>query len=208
VANEAERVVVLHGIWMRGLMMLPLARRLRAQGFDPQGFDYASLLHGPAPSVQRLAERLRRLGPGTVHLVGHSLGGLVALETLCQHADLPPGRVVCIGSPLAGSSAARGLVRRSLAPVLGRSAALLQGGLAQLPPGREVGMVAGSLGFGLGGLFGEFDGPNDGTVAVSETRLPGLADHREVPASHSGLIMSPAVAGLVGGFLRTGRFPP
>ncbi len=205
--TAAGRVLLLHGIWMRGLMLLPLARRLRGQGFEPQGFDYASLMHGPAPSVDRLAERLQRMGPGPVHLVGHSLGGLVALETLCSYAGLPPGRVVCIGSPLAGSSAARGLARRYLSPMLGRSATLLKSGLYQLPPGREVGVVAGSLGFGLGGLFGDFDGPNDGTVAVWETRLPGLADHRVVPASHTGLIFSREVAGLVAGFLRHGRFP-
>jgi pimeloyl-ACP methyl ester carboxylesterase len=207
-AAAPESVVLVHGIWMRGVMLLPLAGRLRQRGFRTEGFDYASLMHGPGPSEDRLARRLRALGPGPVHLVGHSLGGLVALETFSRHAGLPPGRVVCLGSPLAGSAAARGLSRRRLAPLLGRSAALLHSGLPQLPPGREVGVVAGSLAVGLGHLFGRFHGPNDGTVAVSETLLPGLADHRVVPASHSGLVFSPVVADLVACFLRQGQFPP
>ncbi|MBY4596567.1 alpha/beta fold hydrolase [bacterium BD-1] len=192
---------------MRGFTLWPLARRLRGFGYRAEVFDYASLLHGPAPSVDRLAARLLALSPGPVHLVGHSLGGLVALETAASYAGLPPGRIVCLGSPLAGSSAARGMARRHLGFWLGRSGTLLRSGLHALPPGREVGMVAGSHAVGLGQWFGDFDGLSDGTVAVWETRLPGLADHRVLPASHSGLLFDARVADLVAGFLRDGRFP-
>lgn len=201
------RVILLHGVWMRGFTLWPLARRLRGFGFRAEVFDYASLVHGPAPSVDRLAARLLALAPEPVHLVGHSLGGLVALETAASYAGLPPGRIVCLGSPLAGSSAARGMARRHLGFWLGRSGTLLKSGLHALPAGREVGMVAGSHAVGLGKWFGDFDGLNDGTVAVWETRLPGLADHRVLPASHSGLLFDARVADLVAGFLRDGRFP-
>ena len=193
---------------MRGITLVPLARRLRAEGFIPHRFDYASLWRGPAPSVDRLAARLYALGPGPVHLVGHSLGGLVALETLSSYHGLPPGRVVCLGSPLAGSSAARGLAMNHLSVFLGRSARLLKSGLAGLPGGREVAVVAGSRPAGLGRFFAGFDTPNDGTVAVWETQLPGLAGHRVLPVSHTGLIFSAPAAALVAGFLRDGRFPP
>ena len=44
--DPAEHVVLLHGVWMRGLTLVPLARRLQAQGFIPHRFDYASL-NGP-----------------------------------------------------------------------------------------------------------------------------------------------------------------
>ncbi|HEU0153279.1 MAG TPA: alpha/beta fold hydrolase [Arenimonas sp.] len=192
---------------MRGLTMLPLARRLRARGFSTEVFDYASLLKGPAPSVDRLAARLLARRDGPVHLVGHSLGGLVALETASSWAGLPPGRIVCLGSPLAGSGAARGMARHHLGGLLGRSARLLKSGLYTLPGGREVGVVAGARATGLGKLFGGFDGPNDGTVAVWETRLPNLADHRVLPVSHTGMIFSAEVAAQVAGFLSDGRFP-
>ena len=205
--DPAEHVVLLHGVWMRGFSLVPLARRLQAQGFVPHRFDYASLFSGPAPSVDRLAAFMDRLGPGPVHLVGHSLGGLVALETLSSYHGLPPGRVVCLGSPLAGSGAARGLARHHLSALLGRSGTLLRSGLAELPPGREVGVLAGSRAAGLGKLFNDMDGPGDGTVSVWETRLPGLADHRVLPVSHTGLILSRVAAAMAADFLRLGRFP-
>lgn len=67
-------------------------------------------------------------------------------------------------------------------------------------------MVAGSVPRGLGGLFAAFDGVHDGTVALAETRMDGLADHVVVPASHSGLILSEATAAQVVAFLRAGQF--
>lgn len=206
-SEPTEHVVLLHGVWMRGVTLVPLARRLQAQGFVPHRFDYASLLSGPAPSVDRLAALMTALGPGPVHLVGHSLGGLVALETLTSYHGLPPGRVVCLGSPLAGSGAARGLARHHLSALLGRSGTLLRSGLHELPRGREVGVLAGSRAAGLGRLFNDMGGPGDGTVCIWETQLPGLADHRVLPVSHTGLILSRAVAGLTAEFLRQGRFP-
>ena len=147
------------------------------------------------------------LAPGPVHLVGHSLGGLVALETVAHWHGLPPGRIVCLGSPLCGSSTARGLVRRHLGGMLGRSGRLLCSGLHQLPRGREVGVVAGSHALGIGRLVAGFDGPSDGTVAIWETRLPGLADHRIVASTHTGLVFSREVAALTAAFLADGRFP-
>lgn len=207
-ANDpVEHVVLLHGVWLRALTLVPLARRLQAQGFVTHRFDYASLFSGPAPSVDRLAAFMTSLGPGPVHLVGHSLGGLVALETLGSYHGLPPGRVVCLGSPLAGSGAARGLARHHLSALLGRSGTLLRSGLAELPRGREVGVLAGSRAAGLGKLFNDMDGPGDGTVCIWETQLPGLADHRVLPVSHTGLILSRAAAGMAAAFLRQGRFP-
>jgi hypothetical protein len=69
-------------------------------------------------------------------------------------------------------------------------------------------MVAGARSLGLGKFFCSFDGLNDGTVAVWETRLPGLADHVVIQASHSGLVFSEQAAGLAANFLETGHFQP
>ena len=67
-------------------------------------------------------------------------------------------------------------------------------------------MVAGNLAHGFGRWIAHLDGTSDGTVALAETRWPGLADHCEVACGHSGLVLSAEVAGQVGRFLREGRF--
>ena len=139
-----EHVLLLHGLMMRSPAMVPMARRLRQRGFVVSIFSYSTLFQTPARAMERLAMRLYSYGEGPVHLVAHSLGGLVAVETLNRYQGLPTGRLVCLGSPLAGSSAARGLKARGLGFVSGRSGAFLRGGLIGLPSGRQVAMIAGS----------------------------------------------------------------
>ena len=64
----------------------------------------------------------------------------------------------------------------------------------------------GSIGIGLGRLFGRFDGPNDGMVTVAETRLAGAADHIVLPVAHTSLLWSREVARQAEHFIGTGRF--
>lgn len=200
-------VLILHGLWMRAPAMQALRRRLHAAGFTPATFDYASRGVDPADSCRRLAERIGAYDGTPVHLVGHSLGGLLALETLARHAALPIGRIVCLGSPLRGASAAGGLGRFPASRwFLGRSAELLQRGAA-IPSGQaSVGMIAGTQPLGFGRFFTRFEGAHDGTVALSETQVDGLTDHIAIPTTHSGLIFSPQAAALTARFLRDGRF--
>jgi pimeloyl-ACP methyl ester carboxylesterase len=202
-----ETVVLLHGLLMRRPALLPMAWRLRRRGFAPRLFGYSTLLADPEIAIEALARQLRALAPGPVHLLAHSLGGLIALETLRRHPEVPVGRVFCLGSPIAGSAAALGLQSRGWGWMPGRSGALLRAGVPALPAGFEVGMVAGSRPMGLGRLFGHFEGAHDGTVAVAETRLPGLAGHAVIHASHSGLILSREAADLAAAFFRDGRLP-
>ena len=51
---------------------------------------------------------------------------------------------------------------------------------------------------------------NDGTVAVEETKLPGMADFAEVDATHTWIMNAPIVHRLVCDFLARGKFtvPP
>ncbi len=206
-----EHVILLHGIWMRGITLLPLARRLRSAGYTVETIDYASVFRGIGPAVQTLRQRMLASDAPAVHLVGHSLGSLVALEAARGVRGLPRGRIVCIGAPLRGSA-----VARSLASVpggrllLGQSAAPLLSGLEAWKSTRPVGVIAGRLPFGLGVTIGPLSAPHDGTVSVSETQLPGIADHITVAASHTGLLFSGEVAELTVAFLRDAHFaqPP
>lgn len=197
-----ETVYLLHGIWMRGFAMGLVARRLRDAGFGTRIFDYASLHEGADRSAERLAEAIERDEAARVHVVGHSLGGLVAL--LATQASARAGRTVCLGSPLLGSDAARRVA--GFAPwAMGASAERLCAGLTQWQGAREVGVIAGRLPFGLARVLGGFEDDSDGTVRVAETRLPGIHDHLVLPASHTGLVFSGEVADAVVRYLQSGR---
>jgi pimeloyl-ACP methyl ester carboxylesterase len=201
----SRRVILLHGLWMPGAAMHWLAAHLKADGFAPEVFSYHSVADGPDTAVPRLVELLEA-GDGA-DIVAHSLGGLIALQALCESPGLPVARVVCLGSPLTGSGAATGMLRWApAAALLGRSAALLRTGIACWEGKAQVGVIAGRVPHGLGALFAGFDGEHDGTVAIAETQLPGLADHVVVDASHSGLLFSTEAAEQATAFLRDGHF--
>jgi hypothetical protein len=67
-------------------------------------------------------------------------------------------------------------------------------------------MIAGVRPVGLGRLVGGLEPPHDGTVAVAETRVDGLADHVCLPVTHTGMLIAPGVAAHAARFLLTGGF--
>ena len=199
-------MLLVHGLWMHSFTLRWLATRLRSRGFNPQPFGYYSLLQDTDAVVARLADTLRT--EPRAHVVAHSLGGLLALRA-AQAVDAPHvGRIVCLGSPLAGSQAASTITSRIPAGgrLIGHNRELLKRGIGAIPPGLEVGAIAGCVPRGLGGLLAGFQCEHDGTVAVEETRVPGLAGHVVVRASHSGLMFSDAAVRQAAAFLRDGHF--
>jgi pimeloyl-ACP methyl ester carboxylesterase len=206
-----DQVILLHGLWMRGFALAMLDKRLIDAGFDVRRFDYLSIAASQEHILDQLRAQMRELGDQerTVHLVGHSLGGLLAMRACSEAAVLPPGRIVCLGSPLLGSSAARGLAAWGHAgeALLGHNRDLLQRGFERWKGERDVGVIAGRLPLGLGTMLGHLEGEHDGTVAVAETQLPGIADHCVVESNHMGLLFSAEVARCTADFLHTGRFP-
>lgn len=200
-----ERVVLLHGIWMRGFMMARLSKQLQAQGYATEVIDYPSISKGADQCADDLRERLAQYRDARVHIVGHSLGGLVAL--LAKREDAPPGRTVCLGSPLTGSAAAKSLA--SFAPwMMGQSRERLLMGLGEWRGTREVGVIAGRVPFGAALLLGGLQGESDGTVGVDETRLPGIHDHAVIAATHTGLPFSDEAIAMTARFLHSGAFAP
>lgn len=146
---------------------------------------------------------------GRLHWVAHSLGGLVIYRFLERHTDLPPGRVVFIGTPAVACRAAVGLARLPLVgPFAGKCVTeeLLVERERRWSNPRELGIIAGTRRLGFGHLIARLEGENDGTIGVSETRLPGATDFITVPATHMGLLVSARAARETAAFLRAGHF--
>ena len=204
----SDPVVLVHGIWMPTLVMAWLGRRLAGCGFRPLSFGYSDLGASPAENAARLHAFIRGLRVGRVHLLAHSLGGIVVLHLFERFPEQPPGRVLLLGSPVLGSGVARRLgATPGLRWLLGRSGERgLLDGAPRWRGERDLGVIAGTRGPGLGTLMGGIARPNDGTVAVAETRLAGAADFLALPVSHARLLFSSRVADASCRFLGQGRF--
>ncbi len=201
--------MVVHGLWMPGLDTLLLRRRLDAHGFGSRLYRYRTVSDGLDENAQALAAHLTGVPGDTVHLVGHSLGGVVIVAMLQRFGLDRPGRVVCMGAPLRGTAAGRAVARwPGAASMLGKSIRELNaaGGLPRWDGSRPLGIVAGRRPRGFGAIIAGLPKPHDGVVSVDETRLPGATDHVVVDASHVGLLWSAAAWRAVRNFLERGCF--
>jgi pimeloyl-ACP methyl ester carboxylesterase len=204
-------VVYLHGLWMPGGESLLLRHRLANDfGLTLHSFRYSALSSNMSAISEKLAAFVRELGTPAVHFLGHSLGGLVIHRFLERFPEQPAGRAVFLGTPSLASRAAERAGRFApVAHLMGQSIAeeLLQPRERRWThEQRPLGIVAGTQPIGVGQLLANFDEDNDGTVAVSETRMPGAADHIVLPVSHFGMVLSARVAHEAGLFLTQGRF--
>ncbi|XXF76522.1 alpha/beta fold hydrolase [Myxococcaceae bacterium GXIMD 01537] len=107
--GQGPAVVLLHGrghaapLWFTYLAALARGRRVLA--LDLPGFGHSSAPEGPLRTgedglrffVEPVEELLQTLAPGPLALVGHSLGGLVALE-LALRGRVPVERLVLVDS--------------------------------------------------------------------------------------------------------------
>ena len=203
-------VLLLHGVLMNSVEMLYLKYQLEKQNFTVHSLSYQSVRYSIAENTQRLHAEISTIDCDNLHIVAHSLGGVMAMHLLEQYPELPIKRIVMLGTPISGSYAAEKISRWS---IIGR---LLTNSMAKGLDGNhnfkanehEIGMIAGSIKspIGLGLLLGKLPEENDGTVLLSETKHPAVSEHLIVNKSHTGLIFSKMVCDLVTNYLRTGHF--
>jgi len=205
---QQPTLTFVHGLWMNGLEMTWLRNRLRDRGYTVNQFRYRTGSQTLADKCQRLREHILAL-QGPVSLVGHSLGGVLSLHTVRRFPDLPVDKVVCLGSPLVDTAAGRSL--NNVQPgrfVMGNilPEAVFEKPLLSWSEDVPVGVIAGTREIGPGQFIAKLPKPNDGTVAVAETQLPGVADHIELNYSHTTMLFADEVAAQCDEFLRQGRF--
>jgi pimeloyl-ACP methyl ester carboxylesterase len=200
-------IVLVHGLWNRAWNMAFLAHRLRSKGHHVEVFSYPTrgdCLDSHADALHAFVDELEAR---ELHLVGHSMGGLVILNMLNRYQDLPPGKVVLMGTPVRGSRVVKRLAKLPGQKLLfGKARENLLQGYEHTPEGRKTGMIRGTRALGLGRITGHHDEPNDGTVTVGETKLEGLADAVELAVSHTGMLVSAKVVRQVEHFLLDGEF--
>lgn len=193
-----ESVVLVHGLAGHGLVMTPLARALRGHFAGVTTWGYSSLWSRIERHGHALAESLRQMDDrqsGRVHLVTHSLGGIISRLALAEYSPRRLGRVLMLAPPNRGSRMAT-----RAAPYLGRFfppiAQLCDSSdsfvcTLQPPSSTEVGIIAAS---------------HDVLVREESTHLAGETDHITLPGLHVSLLWSRTTAEQVRHFLENGRF--
>ena len=214
---ERDGVLLLHGIARRASAMRRMERAFAAEGFATLNLDYPArtaalkdLAAMIGPEVDAFAANVARL-----HVVTHSIGGLVARALLTRRRPENLGRVVMLGPPNGGSEVADALCR------LGAYRRFFGPAGAQLTTEREEALrdLLGSVDYPLGVIAGNrtvyfleswlmLPGPNDGRVTVERTRVPGMSDHVTIHATHAMMMWNREVIAEALHFVRHGRFSP
>lgn len=208
--NKGEAVVLVHGIWSNPASLVPLAARVKKGGYTPHLFGYNSVIKSPAENAKKLATFLDKMDDDIIHLAAHSLGGIVLKHLMHTYKPKNIGHVLMMATPINGSDTAREFNSHDVTKlVLGR--ATEQGLLGDVPPwpkDRPLGMVAGNHSFGLKSVLKEglLEGPNDGTVKLSETMSDEVTHRHEIPFSHTVMLLSNDLADAVLCYLNDGNF--
>lgn len=199
--------MLVHGLWMPAAAMALLAGRFARRGYRTHLFGYRGRGSFEA-NVERLAGYARRTLRGrAAHYVGHSLGGVLVMETLERQREMAARSALLLGAPVRGCHAGREF---GLSPfgrwMMGESGARWSERSPAWTRPEPLGVIAGSAALGLGRTVGPLPVPNDGVVCVDETAVDGMAARQIVPVGHSMLIFSDRVAQLAVRFFACGNF--
>ena len=216
---------MVHGLFFVPFQFAVVRKALRRAGFETSFVRYASSRQPAAESVREIGAFLDRVRPVAsaeedggrpIHFVGYSLGALALRSALAARPGFPAGRFVMIAPPNHGVGLLSGplpsVALRCGGPALEdlREDSDFVRDLPPPPPGS--GIIAGDRpatvlhpSWWIRRQVDAAD-PHDGTVELRNTRLAGVP-HVTVHHSHATICWSPEVAGLVRGFIESGRFP-
>lgn len=195
-----ECVSLVHGFLANPLMMTVLGHRLDRRGYLSKPWGYWNMRRSILEHAEAFSHELARLDAdravGTIHLVTHSMGGIIARAALERFRPRKLGRFVMLAPPNRGSfvaTATAGILGGLLKPVaeLTTDPDSLVNSLG-MPAGVDVGVIAAS---------------RDALVAPESTRPDVPHSHVTIPCLHSSLLFRRDAADLVAAFLATGEFP-
>lgn len=210
---SGEGVLLVHGITRSSKSMAGYQSPLEKAGYQVFPFDYPSTrvdLDTAADYLHQVIESLD--GIERLHIVAHSMGGLVTRTYRSKHRDERLSRVVLVGSPQNGAELAdlaRGKANGIFKTIFGPAGQQLvtdqEGFVKKLPtPDVEFAVIAG--GHPPNGFNPLIDGDDDGIVSVASTRLGGAADFFYLESMHLALNRNEIAHAAAVRFLQTGKF--
>jgi pimeloyl-ACP methyl ester carboxylesterase len=182
--------------------MWPIARRLKRNGYRVRNWGYRSLGQHVETHADRLGRELaaldRELAGGKIHLVTHSIGGIIVRAMLADVDLHNLGRVVMLAPPHRGSH-----IARKLNPYIG----WLTPSLSQISDSTDsfVNRLPNTL-QQKGIEFGIVESAKDRVIVQGGVYLEGYRDYARVDGHHGVLTWYSRTIQYVENFLAYGRF--
>ncbi len=214
-SKENEHVILLHGMGRTERSMKKFEKYFQQQGYKTLNSRYPSTKE----TIEKIASshvsdavgKCRKEGAIKIHVVTHSLGGIVVRQYL-QTNSLPKGsRIVMLSPPNKGSELADFFKGFFLYEWLNGPAGNQLGTDSESVPNSlepvnvEVGVITGNK--SLNPIYSAIvSGKDDGKVSVERAKLDEMTDFLVVPASHSFIMNDKTVMKQAAYFLKYGRF--
>lgn len=206
--QRAKKVVLLHGLYMKGFTMNYLASQLSNEGYQVFSPSYDTTRKSLTENEARLAKLIQEFkGNQPVYYVAHSMGGLMLHYLQADYPELfKDSRVVTLGTPHNGSAFAKyqydkenGSPFNSLMWVFSRFFSInkswkngLDGHVPAWNPNIPLLSIAGNKTGFINKLLRVFpkNEPNDSLVAVKEANIPQEQKFQQLHITHLGLLIS------------------
>jgi pimeloyl-ACP methyl ester carboxylesterase len=214
-AARSHCIVLLHGMARSARSMRPLARYFRSISYRVINVDYPSGEHKLIKLAQLAVgsgiDQCNKLGMRKIHIITHSLGGILVRQFLSTNTVPNLGRVVMLAPPNHGSEVVDefGFIPGFLwlnGPV-GRQLGTDEDSPPRAlgPANFEVGIIAGTS--TINPILSQLlPNPDDGKVSVYSAKLTGMCAFLTLPVSHPFIMRNKTVMFQSLRFIRTGRF--
>lgn len=208
-------VVLVHGLWRSGFAMRSIDSHLAEKGFKTVSITYPSTSY----EIPKLAEDYlapavsdcKNQGLDKVHIVSHSMGGIVARYYLQSHS-LPKGsHVVMLSPPNQGSELSikfgdswwyQWIVGPAGSSLTKRGDGIID---KLKPVDESIGVIGAFRNWSLW-PSSWLPNPNDGTVSVESMKLPEMEDFILIEDGHAMMRFNQEVLDQISYFLSFGEF--
>ncbi len=212
-SKAAEAIILLHGVCGNERHMEHIERSLQKIGYRVHNIKYSSRYNDAIKVTKEILPNVRFIARdyNKLHLIGHSLGGLIIRSILTDYKPINLGKVIQIAPPNQGSKLANIFKNRWIyKKIYGKASKDLipkssfLSGLEQTPS-YELGIIAGNSFNLLAHCLLKFK-PNDSRITVEETFLDSAKDHIVININHNQILRSRETLKQIRNFLIDGVF--